>query len=147
MLNYVWGTKRQPYGGARRPTSSRLAVAVDGGLRELSTREHTGLKSKHRMFTGAASSYRGIAGTTVRDRCRKALEIAGNATSGIVTALFTGAVGATGTPRQQCGVAEEVSFGSGPQTSSPIYWNCLRRTSAGIAASSIAWAAGTTLQE
>ena len=36
--------------------------------------------------------------------------------SGIVTTLFAGAVGATWSPRQQCGVAEEVSFGSGPQT-------------------------------
>ena len=57
--------------------------------------------------------------------------------SGIVTALFAGTVGVTGSPRQKCGVAEEVSFGSGPQPSS-IYWNCQRRTSAGKATSSIA---------
>ena len=65
----------------------------------------------------------------------KRLGLPGLTPSGTVTALFAGTVGVTGLPRQQCGLGEEVSFGSGPQISPSIYWNCQRRTSAGIATS------------
>ena len=41
--------------------------------------------------------------------------------------MFAGTVGATGSPRQKCGVTEEVSFGSEPQISSSIYWNIINR--------------------
>lgn len=68
------------------------------------------------------------------------------APTGIVTALFAGAVRATGSPREEYGVVEEVAFGGGPQTSSSIYWSCRRRTSTEIATSSLAWTAGTALQ-
>ena len=88
---------------------------------------------------GVASSEHGIAGATARNHFeKKGLGLPELIPFRTVTALLAETVGATGLPRRQCGLAEEVSFGSGPQTSPPIYWNCRRRTSSGIVASFIA---------